>query len=75
MEYLEYCNASFLAKDLYEITQVENVGIVNGANDALIDLRNDINKNKIPKFENPDKLTDIIDKLLTLINNKKDSKY
>ena len=45
-----------MLKDLYN---AENK-IVNHVNVALIDLRNAVNRKKIPKNENPDKVIDIV---------------
>ena len=38
----------------------------NQVNNALIDLRNDVNKKIISKYENPDKITDIIKNILDI---------
>ena len=52
MDYFGYYNPSLLAKRLYETNLAKNKKIINVINDALIDLRNIVNKNKIPKNEN-----------------------
>ena len=49
MDYFEYHNQSFLAKDLYEANQSKNKKTVNMVNDALINLRNAVNKKTIPE--------------------------
>ena len=43
----------------------------------MVDLRNSINSEEIPENENPNKIIDIVEKVLDFINNKKaeDSKY
>ena len=38
----------------------------NQVNNALIDLRNDVNKKIISKYENSDKITDIIKNILDI---------
>lgn len=43
-KFLGYYNPSFLRKDLHKTKQVENEQLTNKINDALIDLRNAINK-------------------------------
>ena len=49
MDYFEYHNQSFLAKDLYEANQSKNKKTVNMVNDALINLRNAANNMEIPE--------------------------
>ena len=72
-----YRNPSFPAKNLYEANQAKNKQTRNQVNDGLIDLRNALSKKKNPENENPDKVVDIVEKSLTLVDNKKvkDSKY
>ena len=43
----------------------------------MVDLRNSINSEEIPENENLNKIIDIVEKVLDLINKKKaeDSKY
>ena len=48
----------------------KNNQIANLANDSFIDLKNDVNKKKTPKNKNPNKVFDIAERTLTLINNK-----
>ena len=64
-QYFHYQAPSFLTK------------IVKHLNKSLVDLRNSINSEEIPENENPNKIIDIVEKVLDLINNKKaeDSKY
>ena len=38
----------------------------NQVNNELTDLRNDVNKKIISKYENPDKITDIIKNILDI---------
>ena len=72
-----YRNPSFPAKNLYKANQAKNKQTINQVNDGLIDLRNALSKKKNPENENPDKVVDIVEKSLTLVDNKKvkDSKY
>lgn len=70
MDYFGYYNPSLLAKRLYENNLAKNKKIINVINDALIDLRNIVNKNKIPKNENHGKVTDIVEKIIDF--NKKE---
>ena len=48
----------FLAKELYNSNQIRNDEIVKRINDALIELKKDINIKKIPDNENPNKIVD-----------------
>ena len=53
-----------LVKKLIRAKQAKNEQLVNDINDKLIGLRNAIIKNEIPENENPNKLVDIIEKML-----------
>ena len=64
-------NSIFLAKELYNSNQNINYEFVKHINDALIELKQDINIRKIPENENRNKIVDIVEKILTLINNRK----
>ena len=61
---MKYQNPSFLAKDLFRATQAKNEQLLNNVKDGLIDLRNSIIKKEIPENENPNKIVDIVEKLL-----------
>ena len=63
-EYFNYHSPSFLVKDLYEDEQNENDKIVKNLNKSLINLRNSINGKEVPKNENPNKIFDIVEKIL-----------
>ena len=52
--------------------QNNNEKLVNNINKGLIDLRNDMNRKKIPENENPKKLADILKKSSNLIRKIKD---
>ena len=64
IEYFKYQNLSFVAKDLYSVSKNINKQIVNQVNDYLIDFRNAVNNRKTPENENPNKVIDIIEKIL-----------
>ena len=61
-------NPTYLLNDLYEADKAKNEKIVNHVNDALIDLRNAINRKQIPENENACKVIGIIEETF---NNKK----
>ena len=65
---------SFLAKDLITASQAKNEQLVNNINGGLIDLRNAIIRRETSENENPNKIVHIVEKFLTLINNKKVNK-
>ena len=64
MNYFKYQNPSFLAKDLIRATQAKNEQLVNNVNDGLIDLMSAIIRKEIPENENPNKIIDIVEKIL-----------
>ena len=64
----------FLAKDLIRASQAKNEQLVNNINGGLIDLRNAIIRRETSENENPNKIVHIVEKFLTLINNKKINK-
>ena len=76
-EYFGYQNPSFLAEDLFKANQVKNDQIVDQTIDSINELRNSIVKKEIPENENLNKITDIVEKSLSLTTNKKeqDLKY
>ena len=47
--YLKYQSLSFFAKNLIRDTQAKNEQLVNNANETLIDLRNAIIREEVPK--------------------------
>ena len=73
--YFKYKNPSFLAKVLIRATQDKHEQLVNNVNVGLIELRNSIIRKKIPENGNPNKIVHIIERALTLVNNKKVKKY
>ena len=60
-----------LAKELYNSNQNVNGKIVKYINDSLIELKRDINTNKIPKNKNPNKIVNIIEKILNFNKQQK----
>ena len=66
---MKYHDPSFLVKYLYNASLTKNEKILNEANDALIDLKNSINRREIPKNENPDKASE------NLLNEVRQVKY
>ena len=60
----------FLGKELYNSNQIVNDKIVKDINDSLIELKN-INTKKIPKNENPNKIVDIVEKILNFNKQQK----
>ena len=62
--YLKYQYQLLLAKDLITSKQAKNEQLVNSINGELIDLQNVITKKEIPENENPDKIADIVVKIL-----------
>ena len=66
IKYFAYQNHLVLARDLYN--QAENEEIVKEPNDALI-YWNDLDKKKVPRYENPDNVINIVHRIPDLINN------
>ena len=54
---------SFLVKHLFKANQAKTEEIINQVNDALIDLKDAVNRKECPKNENPGKLIDIVQKI------------
>ena len=52
-----------MVKHLFKANQAKTEEIINQVNDALIDLKDAVNKKECPKNENPGKLIDIIQKI------------
>ena len=52
------------------IQSSQNNEIASLFQDSFVDLKNDVNKKRIPKNKNANKVFDIGEKILTLINNK-----
>ena len=69
--YFKYQNPSFLAKDLIRTTQAKNEQLVNTVKNRLIDLRNVIIRKKITENVNPNKIVDIVEKILDFNKQQK----
>ena len=67
-EYFKYQNPTYLLKDLYEADKAKNEKIVKHINDALIDLRDAVNRKQIPG--NVCKVIGIIEEIFNF-NDKK----
>ena len=64
IEHLKHKNPSNLLKDLYNSIGTKNQKIVNHVNNALINLKNAVNRKEIPENENPDKAIGIVEEIL-----------
>ena len=71
LNYFQFQNPLFLAKDLFRVTQAKNEKLVNNVNDGLINLINVINKKEIPENENPTKVVNIVEKILDFYKQQK----
>ena len=69
--YFKYQNSSLLANNLITAMQAKNVQLVNNNDGELIDLRNTIITKEIPEDENPNKIVDIIVKILDFNKQEK----
>ena len=70
-KYSKYQNPSFLTKYLIRAKQVKNKQLVNNRTDELIDLRNTINKKELSENENPNKIVDIVEKIINFDKQQK----
>ena len=68
---LFYHTPLFLAKKLHNGNQDVNDEIVKLINDALIELKKDINRKKVPKNKSPNKIVDIVEKILNFDKQQK----
>ena len=60
------------SEDLYDINnKVKNGETIKHINNALIELKNSINRNEISKNENPEKIVDIVEKNLDFNKQQK----
>ena len=66
-----YQAPSYLAKCLYDADKIKNNEIIKHIKNGLIELRNSINRNKILEKKNPEKIVDIIEKVLNSSNQQK----
>ena len=70
-DYLGYRSPSFLVKDLCKSDQSKSDTTVKYINESLTDLRNSINNEEITENENPEKLVNIVEKILDFNKQKK----
>ena len=63
-----------MLKDLYKANKTRNEKIANHVNDALIDLRNAINRKEIPENENTNKVIDIVEEILNFNEQQKEKR-
>ena len=69
-EYFFYHAPLFLAKECNRDQNINNE-IVKHINDALTELRKDISRKKLPENINPNKIVDIVEKMLEFIKEQK----
>ena len=74
-EYFGYQNSSVLAKDLIKTDQSKNKKIVKQTVDSINELRSSIIKKEIPENENPNKIIDIVEKILEFNNQQKGTEF
>ena len=70
--FFKYQNPLFLFKSLIRDKQAKNEKLVNNINDELIDLRNAIIRKEILENKNPNKIPNIVEKILEFNNQQKD---
>ena len=71
MKYFGIQNPSLLVRDLIRAHKAKNEQLVNNINSGLIDLRNAINRKKIPENENPNQILNIAKKICDFNKGKK----
>ena len=69
--YFKYRNPWFLVKDLISAKQNKNKKLVNNINNGSIDLRNNINRKEVPENGNPEKIDNIVEKILDFNKQRK----
>ena len=69
-EYFFYHAPLFLAKE-YNSDQNLNNEIVKHINDALTEIKKDVSRKKLPENVNPNKIVDIVEKMLEFIKQQK----
>ena len=69
-DYFLYQTLSYLTEDLYYYSEeIKNYEIIKNINNGLIELSNSINSKEIPENENPEKVVNIVEKIIDF--NKK----
>ena len=69
--YFKYRNPWFLVKDVISAKQNKNKKLVNNINNGSIDLRNNINRKEVPENGNPEKIANIVEKILDFNKQRK----
>ena len=62
---------SFSAKELYNSKQTLNDEALKYINDSLVELKKDINRKIVPENENPEKIVNVVEKILNFNNKQK----
>ena len=57
-----------ISKNLFEANQVKNIQLLNQAIYSINELRNTVIKKEIPENENPNKIIDIVEKIIDFNN-------
>ena len=70
-EYFFYRTPLFLVKELYNSNQNINDEIVKHINDTLIELKTRYYQKEIIENENPNRIVDIVEKILNFNKNRK----
>ena len=70
-KYFEYQNPTILLKSLLNPNETKNKKLVKHVNNALINLRHAVNKEKIPNNEHSDKVINIVEEILNFNKQQK----
>ena len=74
-EYFKYQNPTFLLKDSINTNRTKNDKKVNHVNNALIGLKNALNRKEIPENENPNKVIEVVEEILKFNKQKKETDF
>ena len=69
--YLLYQTPSYLTKVLYDRDEIKNNEIIKNINNGMIELRNSINSKEILENENPEKVVNIVEKIIDFNKTQK----
>ena len=69
--YLLYQTPSYLTKVLYDRDEIKNNEIIKNTNNGMIELRNSINSKEILENENPEKVVNIVEKIIDFNKTQK----
>ena len=70
-KYFEYQNPTILLKSLLNPNETKNEKLVKHVNNALINLRHAVNKEKIPNNEHSDKVINIAEEIINFNKQQK----